>query len=66
MGHRSYARNRDRLGIRQGGGAITLICIALVWSSLALAEPGRGSADRSAGPKRSYGAIDVILYQTSW
>jgi glutaredoxin len=37
-----------------------------MWSSVATAERnlGRQGADRE--PQRSYGAIDVILYQTSW
>src|SRR5512136_2762626 len=42
------------------------LCVVLMWSSAAAAEQdhGRQAADRE--PRRSYGAIDVILYQTSW
>jgi len=43
-----------------------LLSVMLSWSSAAVAEPGRGRPELSVEPKRSYGAIDVIMYQTSW
>jgi len=46
--------------------ALVLIGIALFWSPLAVAEPGRGRTNLSPEPKRSYASIDVIMYQTSW
>lgn len=46
--------------------AIGTLGAVLAWSSTAVAEQGRGRADLSAEPQRSYGAIDVILYQTTW
>ncbi len=45
--------------------ALVLICIAIFWSSLARAETRRGGPIEG-DPKRSYGAIDVIMYQTNW
>jgi hypothetical protein len=63
MGHRSGVREgRDFRGFC----ALVLVCVALFWSSPAFADPGRGGTDPSAEPKRSYGAIEVILYQTNW
>jgi hypothetical protein len=43
--------------------AVALIGSALIWSSMAAAGQSGGIAGE---PKRSYGAIDVIMYQTSW
>jgi len=45
---------------------ILVLGMLLAWSSVVTAEPGRGRPDLSAEPQRSYGSIDVILYQTSW
>ena len=45
---------------------IVVLCMLLIVSAVAAAEPGRGRPDQTAQPRRSYGAIDVILYQTSW
>ena len=40
-----------------------LLGIALSLSAVAIAGPrGTGAGE----PKRSYGSIDVIMYQTSW
>jgi mycoredoxin len=50
-------------GIIRDVRALVLICIALTWSVDALAGP-RGPIEGE--PNKSYGAIDVILYQTSW
>jgi hypothetical protein len=43
--------------------ASLVLCIVLGWTAAAAAGP-RGSIEGE--PKRSYGAIDVIMYQTSW
>jgi hypothetical protein len=43
--------------------AMALFVSALIWSSTAAAGQGGGLTGE---PKRSYGAIDVIMYQTSW
>jgi hypothetical protein len=43
--------------------ASIVLCIVLAWTTAATAGP-RGSIE--VEPKRSYGAIDVIMYQTSW
>jgi hypothetical protein len=43
--------------------AFILLCIVLAWSAAAVAGP-RGAI--AGDPKRSYGAIDVVMYQTSW
>jgi hypothetical protein len=59
MDHRSWVRERRLL-------ALVLLSSALVWSSIAGAEPARGRPDPAAEPKRSYGSVDVIMYQTSW
>jgi hypothetical protein len=45
----------------------TLVALSIVYASIALAD----SAVRRTGPvegdaKRSYGAVNVIMYQTSW
>jgi len=40
-----------------------VLCIALVWSAAAMAAP-KGPV--TGEPKRAYGSVDVILYQTSW
>ena len=45
---------------------ILVLGMLLAWSSVVTAEPGRGRPDLSTEPQRSYGSIDVILYQTSW
>ena len=42
------------------------LCVALMWSSAAMAEQDHGSKGDDREPQRSYAAIDVILYQTSW
>ncbi len=40
---------------------------ALLLAGMIILYSAQASADPSAGePKRSYGAIDVIMYQTSW
>jgi hypothetical protein len=36
------------------------VCMALAWSAAAATKTNEGE------PRRSYGAIDVIMYQTSW
>lgn len=51
------------MGIR---AAILAVCIVLLAAPAGMAGPGTDKAGRSAEPKRSYGSIDVILYQTSW
>ena len=66
MDQRSWTKARREAGAARGRYALALIGIALFWSTIAAAEPGRGRSDVSAEPKRSYGAIDVIMYQTSW
>jgi len=43
--------------------AFIVLSIALTWSAAAVAAP-RGAIE--GDPKRSYGAIDVVMYQTSW
>lgn len=43
-----------------------LLCMVLMWSSVAMAEQDHGRQVDAREPRRSYGAIDVILYQTSW
>jgi hypothetical protein len=43
--------------------AVGLFGGVLAWSSNAAAGPAGGI---TGDPKRSYGAIDVIMYQTSW
>jgi hypothetical protein len=43
--------------------AMALFGSALIWSSTTAAGQGGGLTGE---PKRSYGAIDVIMYQTSW
>jgi hypothetical protein len=40
-----------------------MLCSALVWSTAAMAAP-KGPVSGEAS--RAYGAIDVVLYQTSW
>ena len=40
-----------------------MLCIVCAWTAPAVAGP-RGPIEGE--PKRSYGAIDVIMYQTSW
>jgi len=40
-----------------------LFGLLLNWSSAAIAGP-RGALEGE--PKKSYGAIDVVMYQTSW
>ena len=42
---------------------VILFGLLLNWSSAAVAGP-RGSVEGE--PKRSYGAIDVVMYQTNW
>jgi glutaredoxin len=42
------------------------LCLALMWSSAATAEQSHGRQVDAREPQRSYAAIDVILYQTSW
>jgi hypothetical protein len=42
---------------------IIVLAVALVWSAAAVAAP-KGSIEGE--PKRSYGSIGVIMYQTSW
>ena len=66
MGKGLWTRERREAGSTRGRYALVLIGIALFWSMIAAAEPGRGRPDPSAEPQRSYGAIDVIMYQTSW
>jgi len=66
MGQGSWIKERREAGSTRGLYALVLIGIALFWSTIAAAEPGRGRPDPSAEPQRSYGAIDVIMYQTSW
>jgi len=47
--------------------AIMLVGTAIVYASLVSAEPSTSKTGRIEGdPKRSNGAIDVTLYQTSW
>jgi hypothetical protein len=66
MSHHSWVRE-TRFAVTRGGLlALVLISSALFWSPLAGAEPHRGRPDPTAEPKRSYGSIDVIMYQTSW
>jgi hypothetical protein len=43
--------------------SMLLFAFVLFWYSAAMAA-AKGPA--SGEPKRSYGSIDVILYQTSW
>jgi len=44
-----------------------LVGVVLLFVSIALGEPPVRKTDPLQGdPKRSYGAIDVILYQTEW
>ncbi len=42
---------------------LLFLAAVIVWSPLPAAGGSRGL---QGDPKRSYGAIDVILYQTSW
>jgi hypothetical protein len=42
---------------------LIVFCMACAWSTAAVAGP-RGPLEGE--PKRSYGAIDVVMYQTSW
>jgi glutaredoxin-like YruB-family protein len=42
------------------------LCVVLMWSLAAMAEQGHGRQVDAREPQRSYAAIDVILYQTSW
>ena len=66
MGHRSGVKELREARTARVLCALVLLGIALCWSPIARAEPRRGGADLSAAPKRSYGSIDVIMYQTSW
>jgi hypothetical protein len=66
MDHGARDKEKRKAGSMSGLGVLALICIALFWSPFAGAEPGRGRPDLSSEPKRSYAAIDVIMYQTSW
>jgi len=63
MGHRSWVEIIQKVRVGQGLRALMLVCVALAWSSAAVAAQ-KGPADGE--PKRSYGSIDVIMYQTSW
>ena len=63
MGQGSRVKEMRNAGIIRGVRALVLICIALTWSADALAGT-RGPI--TGEPNKSYGAIDVILYQTSW
>ena len=50
-------------GNNRGSLLVGLLIAAVLWTAAALASP----QDALQGePQRSYGAIDVILYQTSW
>jgi hypothetical protein len=51
------------IGIVRNITAVILFGIALNASSMAIAGP-RGPLEGE--PTRSYGAIDVVMYQTSW
>jgi glutaredoxin-like YruB-family protein len=42
------------------------LCVVLMSSSVATAGQSQGRQVDAREPQRSYGAIDVILYQTSW
>jgi hypothetical protein len=66
MGQRSWGKEKQETGTTRGLLALVLISIMLVWSSSAGADPHRGRPEPTAEPKRSYGSIDVIMYQTSW
>ena len=66
MDHRSWVKEMREAGATWGLCALVLIGIALFWSTIAAAEPGRGRPGPPAEPKRSYAAIDVVMYQTSW
>ncbi|MEK6742828.1 MAG: hypothetical protein AABZ15_04430 [Nitrospirota bacterium] len=50
-------------GIIRNVVSTLLLSIVLSWSLVAVAAP-RGAI--AGEPKRSYGSIDVIMYQTSW
>jgi hypothetical protein len=52
--------------MKKAAKPILVLCMLLAWSSVVTAEPGRGRPELSAEPQRSYGSIDVILYQTGW
>jgi hypothetical protein len=65
MGHGSWVNKMRDARATTGLCALVLICIAIFWSSLARAETRRGGPIEG-DPKRSYGAIDVIMYQTNW
>ncbi len=45
---------------------VLLLSMLLSCSSEAVSERVQGKSKLSAEPKRSYGAVNVIMYQTSW
>jgi len=60
MGHGS--------GVKRGGIGCVMLALVLMGSVAAwIPAATAGQAPATAGePKRSYGSIDVIMYQTSW
>ncbi len=42
---------------------LLVLLLVLAWAAVAGAGP---QTAMQAEPKRSYGSVDVILYQTSW
>ena len=66
MGQGAWIRKQRDTGTQGGWCSLIVLGLVLLWSVTASAEPGRGRPELSAEPQRSYGSIDVILYQTSW
>lgn len=62
MGHGPGVREQ-RFARIVTGALLSLVCVAFLLPFAADAGPGYNP---SAQPTRPYGAIDVILYRTSW